>query len=420
MALLLLSIVIFLAYFKTIHGAFQFDDTIWITNNPVIRSLANLPAILMAQRGLTTATLALNYAMGGLNVAGYHLVNIAIHIINTILVYVLLCKTFSLTDFTLPRARLLSLSCAALFSLHPVQTQAVTYIVQRMETLSALFTLLALISFAWAARAASPVKKYILYAIIPMAYIAAFYSKEIALTLPVLIVLYDIYFINPGAPGKILEKWPLYALLFVLLMFFAITTVAPLGGFSDVSQDTALATATVKTPEIAAKEYADLPPLTSFPTAGFGVPSTTPYQYFLTEANVLLYYYSLLILPMNQNIDYDFPLSKGLWEWPQPNKGTRLTIPLPPPALSILIHLALAALAVFMFLRSLIQKNPTGRYISFFIIWFFIILSPTSSFIPIIDPIFEHRLYLASVGYAVILTLVLEKLLVRRKTFPAP
>ncbi|MFQ5353719.1 MAG: hypothetical protein ACE5DR_02125, partial [Thermodesulfobacteriota bacterium] len=208
---------------------------------------------------------------------------------------------------------------------------------------------------------------------------------------------------------KILKKWPLYAALFVLGILFAVNTVGPLGGFSDVSKETAMATATVHVDE--GKKYADLPALQRFPTAGFGVPTTTPYQYFLTEANVLLYYYSLLILPMNQNIDYDFPASKGLFQLPRPNEGTRLTIPLPWPALSILIHLALIALAVVMALRAGQKKITSGKCASFFIIWFFVILSPTSTVIPIIDVIFEHRLYMASLGYAVILTLILNAVL---------
>ncbi|MFQ5428097.1 MAG: hypothetical protein ACE5EZ_03860 [Thermodesulfobacteriota bacterium] len=420
LSLLLLSLLIFLAYYKTIHGVFQLDDEVWITNNPMIRNLANLPAMLMGPRGFTTASLAINFAIGGLDVRGYHLVNIAIHILNAILVYILIARTLVLTGFTLPRARLLSLSCAAIFSLHPVQTQAVAYIVQRMEIQSALFCLLALVCFTTAAEAEAhaekPLKKYIYYALIPLIYIAAFYSKEIAITLPALILLYDAYFVSSFSPRKILEKWPLYAALFVLGILFVVKTVAPLGGFSDVSKETAMATATVEVEE--GKKYADLPALQRFPTAGFGVPTTTPFQYFLTESNVILYYYALLILPINQNIDYDFPVSKGLFELPRPGDGARLTIPLPWPALSILIHLSLIVLALCMFLRSYKKKGPAAKCASFFIIWFFIILSPTSSFIPIIDVIFEHRLYMASLGYAVILTLILNRVFAGKKTSP--
>ncbi len=408
-SLCLLSVLILLVYSNTINGAFQLDDEVWITNNPVIRNLAALPSMLRAQRGLTMASLALNYAAGGLDVRGYHIVNLLIHVFNAILVYILLAHTFVLAGFARPRARLLSLLCSAIFSLHPVQTQAVTYIVQRMESMSALFCLLSLIAFIRAVQANGAIKRYICYALTLAAYIAAFYSKEIAITLPALVLLYDIYFISAGSLKKVVKKWPLYAALSALSVFFIINTIAPLGGFNDMSKETELATApaTMQT----AGRYANIPALERMPTAGFGVTTTTPIEYFMTESNVLLYYYSLLILPMNQNIDYDFPLSKGLFTWPQTHKGTRLTIPLPPPIVSILIHGSLIALAFFMFALSLRKKAPTGRCISFFIIWFFVVLSPTSSFVPIVDVIFEHRLYLASLGYAVILTLVIEKLI---------
>jgi len=413
LSLFCLSILILLAYSNTFNGAFQLDDKVWITDNPVIRDLSNLPVMLRSRRGLTMASFAINYAIGGLDPRGYHLVNIAIHILNAVLVYILLAHTFILAGFTRPRAKFISFLCSAIFSLHPVQTEAVTYIVQRMESMSAAFCLLSLIAFIHAARAKGTIKKYICYALVPLTYIAAFYSKEIAITAPALVLLYDIYFISAGNLKKVVKKWSLYAALALISMFFIITTVAPLGGFNDMSRETALATA----PATLSSEgrYADIPALKSLPTAGFGVVTTTPAEYFMTESNVLLYYYSLLILPINQNIDYDFPLSRGLFARPKADKNTSLTMPLPPPIISILIHIALIALAVFLFARSREKKAPAGRCISFFIIWFFIVLSPTSSFIPIIDVIFEHRLYLATLGYAVILTLIIEKIIMARQ-----
>jgi len=409
-SLFCLSILILLAYSNIINGAFQLDDKVWITDNPVIRDLSSLPAMLRSQRGLTMATFAVNYAIGGLDPRGYHLVNIAIHILNAILVYILLAHTFILAGFTRPRAKFLSLLCSAIFSLHPVQTQAVTYIVQRMESMSATFCLLSLIAFIHAALAKGIIKKYICYALVPLTYIAAFYSKEVAITVPALVLLYDIYFLSAGNLKKVVKKWPLYAALTLISIFFIITTVAPLGGFNDMSKESALSTATGSM--LQKGRYADIPALKSLPTAGFGVVTTSPISYFMTESNVLLYYYSLLILPVNQNIDYDFPLSRGLFSAPKADKNTRLTMPLPPPIVSILIHMALIALAIFLFARSLGQKEPAGQCVSFFIIWFFVILSPTSSFIPIVDVIFEHRLYLASLGYAVILTLIIEKAII--------
>ncbi len=409
-SLAVLSLLVFLVYYRTIHGAFQLDDEVWILNNPAIRHLSNLPAMLRGQRGLTVASLALNYAAGGLDPAGYHLVNIFIHILNTLLVYVLVAMTLVLSGLPLPRARLLAICSAAVFSLHPVQTEAVTYIVQRMESMSALFYLLALIVFARGASAASPMKRGLYYVLAVCSYVAAFYSKEVALTLPAMVLLYDIWFISRGSLRGVIRRWPLYGALAFLAVFFTVNTVAPLGGFNDASSRRTLE---VRPPTARAGEaerrYADIPALKRLPTAGFGVATTTPYEYFLTESNVLLYYYSLLVLPMNQNVDYDFPVSKGLLERPVAHEGARLTIPLPPPIVSLLVHASLIVLAIAMFVGSLCRGSWLKRCVSFFIIWFYLVLSPTSSFIPIVDVIFEHRLYLASLGYAVILTLVLER-----------
>ncbi len=409
--LLALALFIFLVYYRTISGAFQLDDEVWIINNPVIRNLSNLPAMLWGQRGLTMASLALNYAVGGLDPRGYHLVNIFIHIINAILVYIFLAQTLSLAGMERGRAGLIAILSAALFSLHPVQTQAVTYVVQRMESLCALFSLLGLIVFIRGARSSSALKRYVYFAFTTLSYIAAFYSKEIAITLPLLILLHDIYFMSKGSFREVLKKWPLYAALGVFSIFFIVNTVAPLGGFSDVSEKSVMETAPAPVPTGEDNRYAGIPALKSLPTAGFGVTTTTPYEYFLTESNVLLYYYSLLVLPMNQNIDYDFPVSRGLFKRPEVHEGTRLTIPLPPPVVSIIIHASFLALAIILFFLSQRKSAPAKRCVSFFIIWFFVILLPTSSFIPIVDVIFEHRLYLASLGYALILTLLLEKAL---------
>src|SRR4030067_1198502 len=131
-----------LRYSNTFTAAFQFDDLPIIVENAQLRDLNNLPQILAGQRGLTMATFAINYALGGGDTTGYHAVNLAIHIINAALAYLLLLYTLRLTGSGEATARRLSALIALLFAAHPVQTQAVTYIVQRMESLTSLFSLL--------------------------------------------------------------------------------------------------------------------------------------------------------------------------------------------------------------------------------------------------------------------------------------
>lgn len=386
----LIAVATLAVYSNTFHASFHFDDIPSIVENYQLRDLGNLPAILMDQRGVTLVTFALNYAIGGLNVLGFHVVNIAIHIINGVLVYFMVCLTLGYIvrsgkwslwlDENWPR-RIAAYS-ALLFAVHPIQTQAVTYIVQRMESLASLFYLLAIILFIKGASSSTRIRKAIFYSSIPVAYCLGFYSKEIAITIPAMIFFYDLYFIAHGRIRELLKRWPLYLVLIALLIFFIVRTLVPAGGFSDVSAA----------------------------SAGFGVKSITSWEYLLTQFNVIVYYITLLIIPANQNLDYDFPISTGLFEMPHVNVGTVLNIPILPPVVSLLILLAIIGFAVYLYIRSFSIKGMSPPYwvISFFILWFFILLSPTSSFIPIIDVIFEHRVYLASVGFFVIFSVVFD------------
>ncbi len=277
--------------------------------------------------------------------------------------------------------------------MHPVQTQAVTYIVQRMEALASLFMLVGLLLFIKGAWASKTYAKILLYGAVVISYLLGFYSKEIAITLPALLFLYDFCFIAGGEPKKILARMPLYAVLLVVLAFLATPT------FSGLQE----------TPGVQANAA----------SAGFGVQSITPKEYLFTQFNVMVYYLTLLFLPINQNLDYDFPISKGLFDIPCVAEGTVLNYPIPPAFVSLIILLAVIGFALYLFTGHVSRITKHGRLIAFFILWFFIILSPTSSFVPIIDVIFEHRLYLASVGFFVIFSFIFDNIieyLVKRKS----
>ena len=145
------------------------------------------------------------------------------------------------------------------------------------------------------------------------------------IVLPAIMALYDLYFLSGGRPGGLLRRWPLYATLAVLCLFFTVRTVAPLGGLGRGGGPGAGAPGTTP-PQT---RYAPIPALTRLPTAGFGVTTTTPGEYLLTESNVVLYYIALLVLPINQNIDYDFPVSRGPLETPRPARARGSPSPCP-------------------------------------------------------------------------------------------
>lgn len=393
---------VLIVYSNTFNAAFQFDDVPRIAENESLKSLANIPAILQSPRGITLATFALNYAADGLDVVGYHIVNTAIHILASIAAYFFLFFTFRALDFDGAWPRKMAAFASLLFALHPVQTQSVTYIIQRMESLSSLFYLAALLSFIGAAKAGTPLRKWALYAGTGAFYALAFYSKETSFTLPAVIVLYDICFIAKGKLGEMARRWPVYALIAALFIFFAVKTVAPVGGFGDLSAESTVT-------EI--KSLAELSQIQDKPEATAGFKASyyiTPKEYLMTQFNVLVYYIAFLAIPANQNLDYDFPRAEGLFKWPTVHEGTALNIPVFAPAISLLILLSIIALAFYLLFRSWKNPGSKGRIAAFFIFWFFIILSPTSSFIPIIDFIYEHRLYLASLGYFTVFVLSVD------------
>lgn len=375
---LLIAISSLIVYSNTFHASFHFDDTPQIVENYQIRNLSNWFDIVKGQRGIAMLTFAINYAIGGLNVAGYHIVNLAIHITNGILVYFLIFLTLGNIDSLKDKAKKIAIFTALLFAVHPIQTQAVTYIVQRMETLASMFMLIGILFFVKGTKTSNTSARILLYGAVVVSYLLGFYSKEIAITLPALIFLYDYCFIAGNDIKKLVPRLPLYVVLLIMLAFFAAPTFTGL------------------------KE-------TPGESAGFGVQSITPKEYLFTQFNVLIYYIALLFVPVNQNLDYDFPISKGLFEIPVVKEGTILNYPIPPAFVSLLILSAIIGFAVYLFTRHAQRITQRGRLFAFFILWFFIILSPTSSFIPIIDVIFEHRLYLASVGLFAIFSLALDK-----------
>ncbi|MBI5885435.1 MAG: hypothetical protein HZB85_02495 [Deltaproteobacteria bacterium] len=428
-----ITVFVIAAYFNTFHAAFQFDDLPSITQNQQIKNLGNISGILKSRRPVTQLTFAVNYAIGGTDPFGYHLVNTAIHILTSIAVYFLVLAALGLAGGAVVWSRLIAGFSALIFAVHPIQTQAVTYIVQRMESLASLFFVLAILIFIKACKAKSIGARFALYACVLVAYVLGFYSKEIIVTLPVVILLFDIWFFGGGRLKQAYARWPMYAGLCVLLIFFVAETVVPLAGFGDLSKESA-ETSAPAAPSGGVGVPGLVPPAPGqgsslglrrdiagavdngkrqaapgkSASAGFNVVGISPKEYLYTQFNVIVYYITLLAVPVNQNVDYDFPVARRFFSAPQAREGAVLNIPMFAPAVSCLILLVIAGFGVWLFVRSRKGARPRSRVISFFIAWFFIILAPTSSIVPIIDVIFEHRVYLASLGFFVSLVIFID------------
>lgn len=414
--LFILAATVVLTYSNTFTGRFQFDDLPSIVENPSVQSLGSIWSVLIERRGVTLATFAVNYAVGGVNTAGYHAVNTAIHVINSMLAYFVLFFAFTFSGSEEAKARRLSALTVLFFALHPIQTQSVAYIVQRMESLASLFYLLSIIFLVAGARAQGSGKRLLFYALVAVAYALGFQSKEIAITMPAAIFLFDLFFISGLEFKKTFSRFPLYAVLAAMLVIFAFMTVKGLGGFNDVSEESQIdAAVEPRHPAIEASIPAE--GKKTGLTAGFTIKDMSKKDYLYTQFNVLVYYMALMLAPVSQNLDYDFPVSRGLFETPTVAEGTAHVMPLPPPAVSLFILSAIVLAAFILFLRS--RKNGSFRMkvIAFSIFWYFILLSPTSSFIPIADVIYEHRVYLASLGFFAVFVVLVDALV--EKLFPA-
>lgn len=359
---ILIVILGLLIYSNAYHVPFHFDD------HPMIKQCESLPehfsvsAFLKQNRAVGYLSFVLNYAVHGRSVLGYHVVNIAIHLINALLVYLLVVLSLrtSLLKDSVPndRACAIALISSLLFVCHPVQTQAVTYIVQRYTSLAAMFYLLTFVLYIKARTSDSKGISLINYVLSLLSAMLAMKSKEIAFTLPFTIALYEMMFFS----GKGWKR-PVFLASFLLMLL-----IIPLGlfGVYGLSQDS------IRDVEMATRVQTTL----------------SRYSYLLTEFSVITTYLRLLILPVNQNLDYDYPIYHTLFD--------------PVILVSLLLIMALISVA-WRFRRS------TGifRLLSFGIFWFFITLSVESSFIPIEDVIFEHRIYLPSAGYFIAISVLL-------------
>ncbi|MBI5235069.1 MAG: tetratricopeptide repeat protein [Deltaproteobacteria bacterium] len=350
-----LCIVGFGIYSNTFHSTFHFDDKFNIVENYLLRDLTRFWPPL-GTRWAGYFSFALNYKINGLNVAGYHLVNTFIHVTNAFLVYLLTLSVFPvIKEAVEDKARYMAaLTAAFIFISHPIETQAITYITQRFASLSTLFFLLSLLLYVKARTGGGVKLRFYIPAVLSA--VLALKTKEISATLPIVIVLYEYAFFTGR---ESLKKRALYAAPFFIALLIIPLDLLGIGAESGIAE------------EMRVRQVKDLTLLSR-------------QGYFLTEMKVIVTYMRLLVLPVNQSLDYLLHPVHGF-----PDIGT---------IASGIFILALIVTAIFFFIVSKRAQRPLGLIIAFGALWFFITLSVESSFIPIQDVMNEHRLYLPSVG----------------------
>jgi tetratricopeptide (TPR) repeat protein len=333
------------AFSNSFTGPFLFDDEAAIVDNPTIRQLWPISKALcppnygesVTGRPLLNLSLAVNYAIHKLDVWSYHATNLTIHLLGSLLLFGILRRTFLLPTMRERwgvAATPLAFVIALFWAIHPLQTESVTYIIQRAESLVGLFYLLTLYCFVRGVGSARAVPWHIgavLACLLGMA------SKEVMVSAPLIVLLYDRTFLA----GSFREAWRRRGGFYLalagtwVLLGWLVIFAGNRGG-----------------------------------TAGFGA-GMSWWAYLCTQFGAIIHYLRLCVWPHPLVLDYGTGTAHGVSE----------ILPY-----AIVLGSLGAATVVALW------RWPK---IGFLGAWFFAILAPTSSVVPVVSQtVAEHRMYL--------------------------
>ena len=351
----LLVVAVCVPYANSFHGPFVFDDVPSIVENQSIRRLGSARILAAPPEAVTTTgrpvvnlSLAVNYAIGGLAVEGYHVVNLALHLLAALALFALVRRTLLLPTMSAQfgaSATGLALAVAVLWANHPLQTESVTYVVQRAEVIVGLFYLLTLYCFL---RGATGVHGNAWYAAAVGSCALGMASKEVMVSAPLMAVLYDRTFITGSFRESLRRRWRWWLALaatWALLPF-----LQQISGHRGGS-------------------------------AGFGL-GITAWQYARTQFGCIIHYLRLAFWPSPLVLDYGSHIAHGAVE----------VVPY--------------ALAVLTLVGVTVAGLAMRRTWGFLGAWLFAILAPSSSVVPLTTQTeAEHRMYLPLVAVVALVVL---------------
>lgn len=368
------SVILLLCYSNTFFASWQMDDRPNIVKNHRIQitditpeqlwmSMNAQPGSGKFYRPVSCLSFALNWYLGKDNVFGYHVVNWLIHAATSWLLFLTIIKLFRTPQinnrYSSSEVTFIAVTATLFWALNPVQTQAITYIVQRMASMAALFSLLAIYCYLQGRLSNSIQKRQILYSCSALSYLLAILSKENSIILPLCLPVFEVFFFQPQLSKAIIKK-----------LFYALLTGVMVSCLATVALQ----------PDILSSidRYYNLRPFSML-------------ERVLTEQRILLFYLTQLFypLPSRLSIAHDFPLSTSLftpWET----------------VAAILLNLFFIILAV--------KSGRKHPFIALAILFFYLNHLVESTFIPL-ELVFEHRNYLPSFFLFIPVSLLFSKVL---------
>lgn len=353
--LLLLTIIVLSIYSNTFSVPFHFDDYIRIVENEDVHitrfTQDNIIKLASLERPVAMASFALNYYFSGLDLFGYHLVNIAVHILTALGLFLLLDLTL-FTSFKWPEDKrfLASLFASLLWATNPIQIQGVTYIVQRMASMAALFYVYSVLFYV-KGRSSAGGRRVAYFMFFVLFGLFAFGTKANSFNLPFIIILYELCIIRKGDLSLIKERSFYLSVLAVSAVFLIVSTI-------------------LYPEEI--RSY-----LSPYPGMGYVIK-----ERLFTQARVFFLYISIFF----------FPLPSRLCIEPDPGLSRALFSP-PTTAFAVAGVFSIAAFAILF-----IKKRAFHSFFLFWILGNFAI----ESFHVGLKVMYEHRMYLPSMGVAAI------------------
>jgi protein O-mannosyl-transferase len=362
--LVLIILIIGIVYSNTLDAEWHLDDFHNITDNPWIKIENLYPESLKntffaaydkgeyrgenIYRPAAMFSFALNWYFSKTDVTGYHVVNISIHMITALFLFLCvytLLNTPNVSDKFTNNRYSIALLAAVLWAIHPIQIQAVTYIVQRMASMAGMFFIAAIYTYVKARLSQVFFKRYLLFFVSALLFILAVSSKENAAILPVLIVVIEfVFFLNPNQ-GNVKQRTIIASVVF----FLTVSAVCAVLFFDDK--------------------------LLSL-MDGYATRSFTLSERLMTESRIVLFYIYQLFYPVSSNFSnvHDITLSTSLFSpW--------ITIP--------------AIIAIISIVAGAFLSAHRLPILNFAVIFFFVNHIIESTIIPL-ELVFEHRNYIPS------------------------
>ena len=344
-----------LIYSNSLQGPFILDDLHQIVENPAIRRVWPPAWLYAGNRPVPYLTFAANYSLHGLDVYGYHLVNVSIHILASLVLFGVVRRTLKLASLRNRyggHAHWIALGTALIWMSHPLQTQSVNYVIQRMESLMGLFYLMTVWGFIAAQQSRKPLAWY---ALSILACALGMATKEVIATAPIIVLSFDRCFVANSWRQILQTRRTYYAGL--CATWIALAYFGPWSALQSMLTQPRAGVLTVAAEVNSA-------------TLNSAVDALTPLSYALSQPGVICHYLRLCLLPIGQCLDP--------W-WPVASTPAQII----PPTLLIVALLAVTFWSLY--------RHPKWGFLGW---WFFLILAPTSTIVPISDLAFEHRMYL--------------------------